>query len=313
MSGTAAMVEYRTILVPLDGSAVAESALSITGALAKATGACVQVVRVHEPPRMAMTRAYEWNREVAQRELDYLAAVAGRFERTTGVHAETCLVTGHPADAIRRLAQRDERTLIVMTSHGRTGFSRFWLGSVADAVVRSARAPVLMVRPTLAADVAAPHIERILVPLDGSPVAESILPHAVWFGKAVGASLQLVHVMHPGAIPHTAPADEEDATTAALRDAEKRLRCAAERVCAHSTPVGFIVLVHDSPAVAINEYAAANAITAVALTPRGIGLARLVGSVADKVIRDGPPAVLLFRPAETDASNFLTAASVNAD
>jgi nucleotide-binding universal stress UspA family protein len=303
MSPLPAAVDYQTILVPLDGSTVAESVMPIAGALAKATAARVHLVRAHEPPRMAMAKAYEWNREVAQRELDYLAVAAGRFERGTGVSAETCLVTGRPADAICRMARRDEKTLVVMSSHGRTGFSRFWLGSVADAVVRGARTPVLVVRPMVGADEAARRVERVLVPLDGSEVAESVLPHAAWLCKATGASLQLVHVIRPAEIPHVDPALQEDATQAAIRDAEGKLRSVARRMCtqARETPIDCVVLLHDSPAIAINEYAAANAGAAIALTPRGAGLARLVGSVADKVIRDGPRMVRLFRPPETDA------------
>jgi len=300
MSPQPKAVDYKTILVPLDGSAVAESVLPVAGAIAKAVGARVHLVRAHEPPRMAMAKAYEWNREVAQRELDYLAVAAGRFERASGVRAETCLVTGHPADAIRRMAQRDEHTLTVMSSHGRTGFSRFWLGSVTDAVVRSARTPVLMVRPMVGAEEIPRRIERLLVPLDGSEIAESVLPHAAWLCKATGASLQLIHVIRSSEIPHVSPVTQEDATHAAVRDAEGKLRCIAQRVCSETreTPVGCVVVVHDSPATAINDYAASNGITVVALTPRGAGLARLVGSVADKVIRNGTPAILLFRPGE---------------
>lgn len=299
--------DYHKILVPLDGSASAESALPVASALAQATKAPLCLARVHEPPTMATVNAFEWNRDVELRELDYLTAVAGRLERKADVRSRTSLLIGHAADVIRRAAHRDGKTLIVMASHGRTGLSRRSLGSVADAVVQDAGAPVLLVRPDLGAnDETTAFFGTVLVPLDGSMAAESILPHAVWLCKATGASLQLIRVLRPDEISQVSPTLQEDATDAAIRSAERALRSVAARQCDGPCPISatIVVRVDESPAVAINEYAAANHIRVVALTTHGSGFARLIGSVADKVIRDGPPLILLLRPAEPTVPAF---------
>jgi len=300
-------VEHRSILVPLDGSALAETVLPLAAELASGAHADILLAKVHEPPAMAMANAFQWDREVEQRELDYLACVAGRVERQSGVCVRTKLLSGHAADAICHAARHHEQTLILMSSHGRTGFSRLWLGSVADAIVRESRAPVLIVRRDACAEGAATeNVERVLVPLDGSATAEAILPHAMWLCRASNASLELMRVIPPDAIPRVEPTLQEDATQAALRAEEAKLREVAERLCAlgAGAAIGVVVRVHDSAAAAISDYAAAEGISAIALTTRGSGLARLVGSVADKVIRTGPPIILLFRPPESGSPAF---------
>lgn len=308
MPANTAEVEYRTILVPLDGSPLAETVLPLATAIARATNAQLILARVHEPPKMAMTSAYDWNREVELRELDYLCVVAGRIERTVGICAHTKLLPGHPGDAIC-LTARNDKTLIVMSSHGRTGFSRFWLGSVADAVVRGARGPVLMVRcgGEQSNEPPASALGKVLVPLDGSRAAEAIVPHAVWLCRALGASLELLHVIPFDEIPSVEPALEDDATQAAIRAEQEKLCAIVERLrgAAKGTAMSVAVRVHESPAAAIGEYAAATGVGVVALTTRGSGLARLVGSVADKIVRSGPRAILLLRPPEPDAPAFL--------
>src|SRR5262249_57716766 len=83
------------------------------------------------------------------------------------------------APAVRRYAAAEAVDLIVMSTHGRGPLARFWLGSVADALVRDAPVPVLLVRPHgEAADLHAdllPH--HVLLPLDGPPLPDQILPH----------------------------------------------------------------------------------------------------------------------------------------
>jgi nucleotide-binding universal stress UspA family protein len=250
---------------------------------------------------MAMANAFEWNHEVEQRELDYLTVVAGRLERSSNVSARTKLLCGHAAEAICNAARDHERTLIVMSSHGRTGFGRFWLGSVADAVVRGCEARVLMVR--CGADSGGPAPDRfgpVLVPLDGSQIAESILSKAAWLCCATGAPLVIFRAIRPEEVPPVDVLRQEVAVQAAIREEEEKLRAVAERVLTgRQIPIEVVVRVHDSAAAAINDYAAANDVTVVAMTTRGAGLARLLGNVADKVIRNGPPMILLSRSSAT--------------
>src|SRR5204862_1599049 len=114
---------------------------------------------------------------------EYLAVISERVESTYGIQPRRALLDGIVALAISAFASGVESPLIVMSTHGRTGFSRFWLGSVADALVRYLSTPVLMLRhqaDEVPGDVPAAHrFEKMLVPLDGSDFAEVALAHAV--------------------------------------------------------------------------------------------------------------------------------------
>ena len=290
----------RTIIVPLDGSVVAEQALPIAIELARAAGARLVLTRVHQPPVLALSRSYEWDSEIRQRESSYLHKVATRAADSIDAVPDVQVLEGNVPDAIHAAAQEHEAPLIVMTSHGLTGFSRYWIGSVADGVIRQASTPVLMLRargldetPPSAA------IHRILVPLDGSTFAEAILPHALAIAKAVGATLELFRVVEPARmsdIPWVAEMHESDDEK--LREAESELRATVDRLGAEASGcrINVRVTLANSPASTITTHARAHEFELVAMTTTASGLARFVGSVADKVIRHGPPMVLLVRP-----------------
>ncbi len=149
---------YKKILVPLDGSALAEAALPSAQALAHCTGAEIVLVRVAPavvyeylvPEPMAASIApegIEANREEIQLYLDHVAAGL----RREGLHVSTHYCQGPVADAILDYAQAARADLIVMSTHGRSGLARWIIGSVADRVVHAAPIPVLLIRPSLAA------------------------------------------------------------------------------------------------------------------------------------------------------------------
>jgi nucleotide-binding universal stress UspA family protein len=290
---------FRAIVVPLDGSTFAEQALPMALELARRSGAALTLVRVHQPPAMAASRSNEWDSEIRRRETQYLNDTAVQSSDLVGAVPDVALLEGRPADAICRWAHDRDAPLIVMSSHGLTGFSRYWIGSVTDSVIREARTPVLMVRsrganeplPTVA-------VHTILVPLDGSRVAEAILPHALSVACATGARLELYRVVATAQIPEVAPALEEDATGALIRQSEADLRAAAARLgdAASKVRVDVKACIADSPATSISEHARVLNCELVAMTTVASGLARLIGSVADKVIRHGPAMVLLIRP-----------------
>jgi len=291
---------FRTIIVPLDGSELAEQALSIACELARGSSATLTLLRVHVPPRAAMAYAHEWDKEIRRRETTYLDQVGRRMCEALGRKPETRLVDGHPGDAIREASDRAPSPLIVMSSHGLTGFSRFWIGSVTDAVIRRAKAPVLMVRAReRSGEAPPPAIHAVLVALDRSMLAEEILPHAAAVAAAMGARLELLHVVDPGETPPAPPALAEEALGAMVRQITDELRTTAGRAVrdAPGIDVQVRVIVAESPANRIIETAHADGCELVAMTTRAAGLTRLVvGSVADKVIRGGPELVLLLRP-----------------
>jgi nucleotide-binding universal stress UspA family protein len=144
---------YQKIVVPLDGSRLAESVLEHVRALAQCMGSEVVLMRVMAYP------AYDYlltdpgmsaslREQMEQEACNYLEPLANGLQ-DEGIHAsaDAVVVTGPIADAIIEFARDKKADLIAMSTHGRTGPSRWLLGSIADRVVRGAGVPVLMVRP----------------------------------------------------------------------------------------------------------------------------------------------------------------------
>lgn len=128
------------------------------------------------------------DRERAER---YLATVAARIAGNGAAPVNSRVLMGEPADALLALSREEPNTLFVMSSHGRGGVGRLIFGSVSDQVIRGATVPVLIVRAPL---IGGDRLRHVLVPLDGSPLAEAALPLAVEIARATGATLGLVRV-----------------------------------------------------------------------------------------------------------------------
>jgi nucleotide-binding universal stress UspA family protein len=154
--GTGASVpkgSYRTIVVPLDGSAFAEQALGHAQTIAAASGAdlvLVAVVPAVDDIGLAEAGVVPyWVEAERQAEHDrvehYLAHLADRLA-AEGLRVHTRLAVGAPAEAILTAAAPASADLIVMATHGRSGVSRLWLGSVAAKVAQGAEVPLLLVR-----------------------------------------------------------------------------------------------------------------------------------------------------------------------
>lgn len=136
----------RKIVVPLDGSALAEAALPKAIEVAKATpGATVVLMRAAEAGGFA-SDLIEAQITVVRAAEDYLDAVATRV-RAAGVTATTSVWYGAPAAAIVEVAEMTRADLIVMSTHGRSGLGRLLIGSVAEAVLRATHTPILLLRP----------------------------------------------------------------------------------------------------------------------------------------------------------------------
>jgi nucleotide-binding universal stress UspA family protein len=306
---------YRTIIVPLDGSPFAERAIATAAAIAKRSGAELALVRVHEAYVYETTDYSRVDDQSRRDQEEYLALVAERVERASGIQPRRALLDGVVAFAISAFAFSVEAPLIVMSTHGRTGFSRLWLGSVADALVRHTSTPVLMLRhqnARAAADLGTPYrLENVLVPLDGSDDAELALAHAMALAEPFGATVTLLRVVAPEpapvalyAAPYAGPPVEQfDETLNARVDGAReyvdavatRLRADKPNLVVHSD-----VRVSDSPALAILEAATARAADTIAIVTHGRGLSRLVvASVVDKLLRAGPDAVLVARLPDT--------------
>ncbi len=142
---------YQKILVPLDGSKLAEQAIPYATELCKGNTEVTLLQVVHLPlplaaPDVSMAVPMPDPQELRKEALDYLESIAGEL-RQQGVDVKTVAVEQDiTADAIVKYAAEHDIDLIVMTTHGRSGFSRLVFGSVAESVVRQAPCPVLIVR-----------------------------------------------------------------------------------------------------------------------------------------------------------------------
>ena len=158
---------YRSIAVPLDGSPFAEQALGWALALASAVDASLMLitavpseeymVAAEEAGGVPMEAAVE--HAEAEQLSQYLKDITRRL-RASGRTVANCLVEGDPAESILKVVEQDKLDIIVMSTHGRSGWQRFWMGSVAEKVLHGATTPVLLVRAT----------EKKTGPLGNSPL-----------------------------------------------------------------------------------------------------------------------------------------------
>jgi nucleotide-binding universal stress UspA family protein len=298
---------FRTVEVPLDGSPFAEQALPLTLGIVRRAGATLDLVHVHvlhfsEGHHVArFSYDPEVDAEQKRQEQLYLEGTAKWLKAVSPVPVTAAVVSGLDADGILQRVQDDKADLIVMATHGRGPLGRFFLGGVADELIRQAAVPVLLVRPLDPAPgiVPEPLLEHVLVPLDGSSLAERILGPALDFVRLWEGRCTLLRVIE--ASPATLagrpnrsrpPEQEQEAAQAYLEKIAGRLR---EEGMAVQTRI----VVAPHAADAILEEAQTQRCDFIALATHGrSGLQRmLLGSVADKVIRRASTPVLVYRPA----------------
>lgn len=294
---------FTTVMVPLDTSAIAERALPTAAAIAGAAGATLRLVLVHEPIPGAGCPDAPWNAARSSMEGAYLDGKAGELSRTPGAHVTRERRVGPAAETIADVATSSHADLVVMTTHGRTGLSRAWLGSVADSIVRWAGVPVLMLRPS--DDEAAPTtFRRVMIPLDESPRAECIVDSAVALGGS-NATYVLIEVVAPVPImlsyadPYamTATIADPEATDRAVAEARKYLERVAQRLRARGiASIEEHVVTADHAAPALLHAAKAHNVDLIAIGTHGRGSSRLLlGSVADKLLRGARTPLLVCR------------------
>ncbi len=202
------MIELRRILCPTDFSDFSRRALEHAAAAARWYEAEVAVVYVHPlmappPPEMPYLPGPEpLTREQKVRAKADLRAFVQPV-RDTGVPVEVELVEGEPAAEIVNAATRDGVDLVVMGTHGRSGFERLVLGSVTERVLRKAPCPVLTVSRPAVDTAPAGAFRRILCPVDLLETSEATARYAFSLAEEAGAEVLLLHVLEGRAHPHT--------------------------------------------------------------------------------------------------------------
>lgn len=299
---------YDRILVPLDGSALSESALDVAGII---PGRLVYLLRVeqHAPEvnHYIGPDGRETHRRIVYREGDEYLRRAGETFRSQGRQVESLRSWGDPADRIAEAAA--DVDLIVMATHGRGPAGRLIHGSVADRVAREVPVPVLLVPGGYR-----PHgtmITRILLPLDGSELAETALPAAVALGGELGVPVHAVCVVDPrtGQSPGKGsqrPGESVQRTsTFAAHAARIYLEDCLQR---HGDGVTTSYEVTSGATIAALERAIRPGDLVVMTTHGHRGLRRLVlGSVAEALVRGGLAPILLHRAGTGSFSSGSTA------
>lgn len=303
----------RTILVPLDGSALAERALPIACDIARRTGGAVHAVRAHVPIAVvgATAEGAVFSQDMLAaddalrtRASTYVGEAATKAAAEWGVRVSPITEDGSPAGLVTDVAERIGADLIVMTTHGAGGFTPDWLGSVADSVIRHSHRPVLALPENDAhlGEAFAPR--RILVTLDGSDRASAILPIARDLAIAYGAHVDLVRVVAPyvpGDVVATLAADRPDpfGVDAETLHAKKALDDSAADLEKAGLKVTRTVRVDLSPTRCLLDHVKETEPDCLAIATQGRGVSRIfLGSVADKLIRSAARPVLVLRPAK---------------
>ena len=202
------------ILVPLDGSSLAECVLPHTVAVAQAFGAQVTLLRVLERTRTASrTRPVDpldWHISKAEAGA-YLDGVTARLQKAN-LRTENTLLEGQTAECIIEFAHGHDVNLIILSSHGRSGLSRWNVSSTVQKIILRACVPTMIVRAyqPVTSDLTGLRYSRLLVPLDGSLRAECVLPLATILARFHKSELLLVHVVsRPEMARHVPPMQEE--------------------------------------------------------------------------------------------------------
>lgn len=335
---------YPQILVPLDGSALAQQVLPYVRLMAKALGSQVDLLRISEPVlRTVAEPAESENPSETAREylhvapntprarsraptepahggyvsqiadsvraeaMDYLEKVEEQL-RGTVPEIDCTVQEGYAASYIVDEAEKDPETLIAMATHGRSGITRWALGSVTDKVLHAAANPLLIVRATDETPTASEaRLETVIVPLDGSSLAEQVLPHVAALAKAMALKVMLVRVTpssadyaryggteYPGSLD---PRTYEEVSKTVDGEARDYLRQVEGRLRQEGVSSLEERLLSGHAAAAIVDIAQETPNNLVAMTTHGhSGVGRWVlGSVTDRVVRQSGDPVLVIR------------------
>ncbi|MDQ2808462.1 MAG: universal stress protein [Chloroflexota bacterium] len=297
------------ILVPLDGSAAAEAILPYVRPLAYGGLGRLTLLRV--VPSLRQMIGPDWSGTMSvnldpyhEAELqaagDYLTALTATL-RGEGLPVHSHVLAGDPARALAAYAaERSDLSLIAMVTHGRSGVPRWVFGSVAEALLHAAPAPLLLVRQSDTPPAASPLYRTIVVGLDGSAFAEEALDQAYAVAKATGASLQLVAAAPTPVAYATGGQAMAASVQAAYEDQAVHLRVYLQATAARLENFGLTIdthLVYGPPAEAILDTAARLAADLIVLATHGRSGWQQVrfGSVALKVVRAADRPVLLVR------------------
>jgi nucleotide-binding universal stress UspA family protein len=316
---------FKRILVPLDGSTRAESAIPVAARIARAYDASITLLRIAETPveygpYLAPPASYA--KEAIKADLarltEYLEKAA-QAESLAGVEVEVKAIFGAVAPTIITAAEVYHAGLIVMCSHGYTGFKRWMLGSVADKVARHAPVPILILREGEALPAIAPNQPvRALVALDGSPLSEAVFEPVAYLvaGLAYATShqgeLRLLRVIDlpygsgkAKSQTHVDSMTREEAVIAA-QEYLKSLTARLDEGGLANLDITVTTAVETDPdiAEAIIKQAEGGTVDLIAMATHGRGGMQhfVMGSITERVLHHSKLPLLIARPGKEQAA-----------
>lgn len=271
-------MSMKSILVPLDGSPLAEAILPPVRRLAAMTKAEIVLLRAYHLESLGglyVALLPEFRREAE----DYLRTQELSLSRQ-GVRVRTMLVEAPAAQAILDAARTESPWMIAMTTHGRTGLERWALGSVTEKVIRAGEVPVLAIRSFPPAARELP-LRKIVVPTDGSPASLAVVPLIAEFGRPLDAHVELLHIQ-----------EVSDPAMAARWTPGGTITEARDRLTAAAIPTTIV----SRPGDPASEILSSGADLVAMSTHGRSGPARwALGSVTEKVLRAAPFPLLVVR------------------
>ena len=281
---------FRKILVPLDGSTFAEAAVPAAISLARRTQGEIRLLCVVEPLLEAVNQFSDIDRRWCE---EYLVEASERVGQEWDGALSTHLREGRAGQEVVAEADAWNADVMVLATHGRGGLVRAWLGSVTDYCIRTATQPVMVIRPPEHGrdEASRTLVERqVVVPLDGSELAEVALPYGAALAKQFGVPLALIRSVH---VPiHGGLSGVPDVMDLSTQ-ASQYLKEQVDRLSDDGLEVTENV-VADGAARAIISKAEGDLVV-MSTHGRGGSDRVLVGSVADKVVRGATGAVLVIR------------------
>ncbi len=300
---------FRSLLVPLDGSTMAEQAVSPAAEIAGRLGASVTLAVVHPsgPLEEAPFPGTGPDERLRAAESAYLEALRLRTLATFRIPAEVCVLGGDVVPSLLACAAERRSDLVVSTTHGRGLVGRLVQGDVALKLAHALTCPVLLLKPL--SDPPAPvpptGFHHILLPLDGSRLAETAIEPALALSAAEARLVTLVQVVVPAS---GRPLIDR------RRDALRYLYAVADRLESLGVETHCRVLTRVAPAPALLELAREAGADLIALTTRerSEGERMLLGSVADTLVHRGNLPVLVCHGTLREGATETTAAAAEA-
>jgi len=299
---------YRTIMVPTDGSGFDREAILVALRVAERCNAKIRLVGVLSAAShfgmavspdglIVTTETAPVEHNTALGEL-YALATECRSISTAEISAN--LEVGPIPEVLAGYARRNDVDLIVISSHGRRGIARLSLGSITDSLIRTTTIPVLVVKPKASylAPQATKEFHHVVVPLDGSSLAEQILKRLVPLAKVEEAEITLLHVVTLSGESKGSDAAKAPWWEKKVAAAQAYLAGRARDIRLQGVPTRIDVVVGDKIAESITDYARTNRADLIAIATHGRGgLARVLhGSVADGVTKSAMSSILVFHP-----------------